>query len=59
MLASNIPGRTRTVPLAIYSLIQGEGGEAAAGRLVLVCVAVSLVAMVAVQLLQPRRGGSA
>ena len=59
VLASNIPGRTRTVPLAIYSLIQGEGGEAAAGRLVLVCVAVSLVAMVAVQLLQPRRGGSA
>lgn len=56
VLASNIPGQTRTVPLAIYSLIQGEGGEGAALRLVLICVAVSLVAMVAVHMLEPKRG---
>lgn len=54
VLASNIPGETRTVPLAIYSLIQGRGGDAAAGRLVLVCVLVSLAAMIAVRLLEPR-----
>jgi len=54
VLASNIPGETRTVPLAIFSLIESVGGEAAAGRLVLVCVAVSLAAMLGVQLLQPR-----
>ncbi len=54
VLASNIPGETRTVPLAIYSLIESADGEAAAGRLVLVCVAVSLAAMLGVQLLQPR-----
>jgi molybdate transport system permease protein len=59
ILAGNIPGRTRTVPLAIYSLVQGEGGESAAARLVLVCVAVSLAAMLAVRLLEPpaRREG--
>jgi len=54
VLASNIPGATRTVPLAIYSLIQGEGGETAALRLVLICVGVSLLAMVAVHLIEPR-----
>ncbi len=55
VLAGSIPGSTQTVPLAIYSLIQGQGGEAAAGRLVLICVAVSLVAMLAVRLLEPPR----
>lgn len=32
--ASNVPGETRTLPLAIYSAIQSPGGEAAAARLV-------------------------
>ncbi len=59
ILASNIPGSTRTVPLAIYSMIQGEGGEAAAMRLVLICVGVSLLAMVSVHLLEPRKHGDA
>ena len=31
--ASNIPGETRTLPLAIYTAIQSPGGEAAAARL--------------------------
>ena len=30
---SNIPGETRTLPLAIYTAIQTPGGEAAAARL--------------------------
>ncbi len=34
--ASNIPGETQTLPLAIYSAIQTPGGEAVAGRLALV-----------------------
>jgi molybdate transport system permease protein len=57
VLASNIPGRTQTVPLALFSLIQGQGGEEPAHRLVLICVLVSLLAMVAVHFLEPRRGG--
>jgi molybdate transport system permease protein len=32
--ASNVPGETRTLPLAIYTAIQSPGGEAAAARLV-------------------------
>ena len=55
VLASNIPGRTQTVPLALYSLIQGRDGEIAALRLVIVCVVVSLLAMIAVHFLEPRR----
>jgi molybdate transport system permease protein len=54
VLASNIPGKTQTVPLAIFNLIQGSDGEAAAMRLVILCVIVSLVAMVAARLLDPR-----
>jgi molybdate transport system permease protein len=30
---SNIPGETRTLPLALYSALQTPGGDAAAGRL--------------------------
>lgn len=42
---ANIPGETRTLPLAIYSLTQVPGGEAAALRLVLISVAVSIGAL--------------
>lgn len=34
--ASNIPGQTQTLPLAIYSATQAPGGEATAARLALV-----------------------
>lgn len=40
--AANIPGETRTLPLAIYSAIQTPGGEAMAGRLSLLSVALAL-----------------
>lgn len=43
---ASIPGETRTMPLAIYSLIQIPGGEAAALRLVLISVAVSIGALI-------------
>jgi len=42
---SNIPGETRTLPLALYSLIQTPGGEAGAMRLVVLSVLLSLAAL--------------
>lgn len=42
---ANIPGETRTLPLAIYSLTQAPGGETAALRLVLISVGVSIGAL--------------
>jgi molybdate transport system permease protein len=42
---SNIPGETRTVPLAIYSLIQTPAGDPAALRLTAVAVAVAMAAL--------------
>lgn len=41
----NIPGETRTLPLAIYSLTQVPGGEAAAMRLCLLSIAIAVVAL--------------
>ena len=51
---SSIPGETRTLPLAIYSLTQVPGGEAAALRLVLISAAVSIAALVGSELLVRR-----
>jgi molybdate transport system permease protein len=42
---SNIPGETQTLPSAIYTLLQVPGGEAAAMRLTLVSIFISLVAL--------------
>lgn len=39
---SNIPGETRTIPLAIYTAIQTPGGEAAAARLVVLAIILAL-----------------
>jgi molybdate transport system permease protein len=44
---SNIPGETQTISAAIYTLTQVPGGDAAAGRLVLVAIAMSLAALIA------------
>jgi molybdate transport system permease protein len=44
---SNIPGETRTLPLALYSLIQTPGGEAGAVRLAVLSVLLSLAALAA------------
>ena len=43
--AANIPGETRTIPLAIYTALQTPDGEAAATRLVVLSVAVSVLAL--------------
>ena len=42
---SNIPGETRTLPLAIYSALQEPGGEAEAARLSLISIVLALVFM--------------
>jgi len=53
---SNIPGETQTLPIAIYSVTQVPGGEAAAGRLCLIAIAISLAALLASELLARRLG---
>ena len=42
---SNIPGETRTLPLAIYSLVQTPGGNTGALRLVILSVITALFAL--------------
>jgi molybdate transport system permease protein len=51
---SNIPGETRTLPLALYSLTQTPGGEAGAARLAMIAVFVALTALLASELLARR-----
>ena len=48
---SNIPGETQTLPTAIYTLTQIPGGDVGALRLTLVAVAISLIALLASELL--------
>lgn len=43
---SNIPGETRTLPLAIYTAIQTPGSEAAAARLAALSIALALSGLV-------------
>ena len=42
---SNIPGETQTLPLAIYTLTQVPGGDAAAWRLCAIAVVLSIAAL--------------
>jgi molybdate transport system permease protein len=51
---SNIPGETRTLPLAIYTYTQVPGGDAQALRLSLFAVALSLAALVISEILVRR-----
>jgi molybdate transport system permease protein len=44
--ASNIPGETQTLPLAIYSAIQTPGGDAAAARLATVSFVLALTGLI-------------
>ena len=53
---SNIPGETQTISAAIYSLTQVPGGDAAAGRLVIVAIIIALAALVASEWLARRAG---
>ena len=53
---SNIPGETQTISAAIYTLLQIPGGEAAAGRLVLFAIALSLAALIVSEWFARRAG---
>lgn len=52
--AGNLEGETRTLPLAIYSLTQSPEGDAAALRLVIISVLVSVCALLISQWLERR-----
>lgn len=53
---SNIPGETRTLPIAIYGALQIPGSEAVVTRLSLIAVALSLAALVVSEVLVRRSG---
>ena len=48
---SNIPGETRTLPLAIYTLLQVPGGEGQVLRLSVLAIVLAFVALIAAELL--------
>jgi molybdate transport system permease protein len=51
---SNIPGETRTLPIALYGFTQVPGGEAAAARLVVLSVLIAFAALAASEILARR-----
>jgi molybdate transport system permease protein len=53
---SNIPGETQTLSAAIYTYTNVPGGDAAAGRLVLVAIALALGALIASEWFARRAG---
>jgi molybdate transport system permease protein len=52
MIAGNIPGATRTVPLFVYTQLEAPGGFENAYRLVIISVAISACALLMGELLQ-------
>lgn len=55
VLAGNVAGETRTIPVAVYTLLNMRGGEAAAARLVGVSVVLAFGALLASFWLSARR----
>jgi molybdate transport system permease protein len=55
MIAGNIPGQTRTIPLFVYSELDAPGGIAAAWPLILISIAIAALALMAGEFLE-RRG---
>ena len=53
---SNIPGETQTLSAAIYTYTNVPGGDAAAGRLVVVAIAIALLALIASEWFARRAG---
>src|SRR5437868_13766964 len=53
---SNIPGETQTLSAAIYTFTQVPGGDAQAGRLVIVAVVIALLALIASEWFARRAG---
>ena len=55
--AASIPGRTQTLPLAIYAALQVPGGEAIAARLATVSLMLALAGLLVSELLMRRLRG--
>lgn len=55
--ASNIAGETRTLPLAIYSGLQIPGAEMQVARLAVISIVLSIIALIASELLVRRSKG--
>ncbi len=53
---SSIPGETRTIPAAIYALLQAPGGDAGALRLAAISAFIAIAALFASEALQRRLG---
>lgn len=51
---SNIPGETRTLPLALYNLTQSPDGESAAIRLMIVSVIIAVAALLVSEVISRR-----
>jgi molybdate transport system permease protein len=51
---SNIPGETRTLPLALYTALQTPGGDAIAARLAVVAFLLGMTGLVGAELLARR-----
>ena len=51
---SNIPGETRTLPIALYTLTQIPGGEDGAFRLVLISIGVAFAALLVSEIMARR-----
>ncbi len=52
--AANVPGETRTLPLALYTAMQSPGGDALALRLAILSFALGLAGLIAAELLVRR-----
>jgi molybdate transport system permease protein len=51
---SNIPGETRTLPLALYTALQSPDGDATAARLALLSLSLGLAGLLASEILARR-----
>lgn len=51
---SNIPGETRTLPLALYTALQTPGGDALAARLATISFSLGLLGLIAAELIARR-----
>lgn len=51
---SNIPGQTRTLPIALYTLTQTPDGDAAALRLCIISVVIAFMALIASEIMARR-----
>lgn len=51
---SNIPGQTRTLPLALYTFTQQPGGDLGAARLAMISIAVAVTALIVSEMLARR-----